>query len=43
MQNIVSRAGRVLVRVGGNSQESATVVPEGLPNDTAIAKTNKVS
>lgn len=40
MSNIVSRAGRVLVRVGGNSQESAAVV-DSLPKDAAIEKINK--
>lgn len=42
MANLVSRAGRVLVRVGGNSQESAAVVPAGLPGDVALEKVNKV-
>jgi len=42
MANMVGRAGRVLVRVGGNSQESAAVVPE-LPNDAAIDKINKTA
>ena len=41
MANMVDRAGRVLVRVGGNSQEQATVVPD-LPNNEAIDKINKV-
>ncbi|TDL24311.1 hypothetical protein BD410DRAFT_745703 [Rickenella mellea] len=38
MATITNRAGKVLLRVGGNSQESAAVVPGGLPNDTAILK-----
>ncbi|KZT38546.1 hypothetical protein SISSUDRAFT_1046831 [Sistotremastrum suecicum HHB10207 ss-3] len=38
MANMQARAGKTLVRVGGNSQESATVVPSGLPNNTAIEK-----
>ena len=42
MSNIVARAGRVLCRVGGNSQETAALIPEGLPNNTAIEKINKV-
>jgi len=39
MSNMVSRAGRVLVRLGGNSQEDATVVPN-LSNNEAIFKVN---
>ena len=42
MANMVDRVGRVLVRVGGNSQEQATVVPD-LPDNVAIYKINKVS
>ena len=42
MGTLVQRAGRALVRVGGNSQETAAIVPEGLPNGTAIFKTEKV-
>lgn len=38
MTHITSRAGKVLLRVGGNTQEQATVVPEGLPKDASIQK-----
>jgi hypothetical protein len=38
MAAMTDRVGKVLVRVGGNSQEQATVVPEGLPNGQAILK-----
>ena len=38
MSAITSRAGKVYVRVGGNSQEKAAVALGGLPNDTAIEK-----
>ena len=38
MTHITSRAGKVLLRVGGNTQEKATVVPSGLPKDAAIQK-----
>jgi hypothetical protein len=41
MGEVVSRSGRVLIRVGGNSQEHASVQPN-LPNNTAIYKTDKV-
>ena len=37
MANIVERAGWVQVRVGGNSQETAQLVPS-LPNGTMLAK-----
>ena len=37
MANIVERAGWVQVRVGGNSQDTAELVPF-LPNGTVIAK-----
>lgn len=37
MQNIASRAGWVQVRVGGNTQENAELVPF-LPNGTFLAK-----
>jgi hypothetical protein len=37
LQNLVDRAGAVYVRVGGNSQEEAELVPF-LPNGTMIAK-----
>ena len=43
MANLVERAGWVQVRVGGNSQESAELVPS-LPNGTMLAKdTNSTS
>ncbi|KZS86852.1 hypothetical protein SISNIDRAFT_447342 [Sistotremastrum niveocremeum HHB9708] len=38
LANIETRAGRILIRVGGNSQESATIIPGGLPNGTAVEK-----
>ena len=38
MSTIARRSGQVYCRVGGNTQELATVVPEGLPNGTAIEK-----
>ena len=38
MSAITSRAGKIFVRVGGNSQEKAAVALGGLPNDTAIEK-----
>jgi len=38
MATLTARSGKVLIRVGGNSQESAAVVPGGLPNDTAVEK-----
>ncbi|TDL22798.1 hypothetical protein BD410DRAFT_860283 [Rickenella mellea] len=38
MSTITSRAGKAVLRVGGNSQESASVVPAGLPNGTAVYK-----
>ena len=38
MAAMTDRVGKVLVRVGGNSQEQATVIPEGLPNGEAILK-----
>jgi hypothetical protein len=41
MGTLAARAGRVLVRVGGNSQEAASV-QDNLPNGTAIFKTEKV-
>ena len=37
MANIVERAGWVQVRVGGNTQENAELVPS-LPNGTMLAK-----
>jgi hypothetical protein len=43
MGTMASRSGRVLVRVGGNSQERATLIPEGLPKGKAINKTELVS
>jgi hypothetical protein len=40
MGTLASRSGRVVVRVGGNSQEAASV-QDNLPNNTAIFKTDK--
>ena len=37
MSNLVERAGWVQVRIGGNTQESAELVPS-LPNGTILAK-----
>lgn len=37
MANIQQRAGRVLVRVGGNTQETATLV-DSLPDGRALEK-----
>jgi len=39
MKNIKDRAGRVIIRVGGNTQEKAVFFPEGLPNGATILKT----
>ena len=38
MSAIVDRVGKVLVRVGGNSQEQATVIPEGLSGSSSVEK-----
>ena len=40
MANLRERTGLGhIVRVGGNSQERATLIPEGLPNGAAVGKT----
>ena len=39
MANLVQRGGAVHIRVGGNTQETATMVPLGsLPNNTIMSK-----
>jgi len=35
---ITSRSGKIWLRVGGNTQDRATVIPGGLPNGVAIEK-----
>ena len=37
LATVVDRAGRVRIRVGGNTQETATLV-DSLPNNAMIAK-----
>jgi hypothetical protein len=39
MANIKLRAGGVTIRIGGNTQETASLV-DSLPNGKAITKTN---
>ncbi|KAG8695561.1 hypothetical protein FRC09_009083 [Ceratobasidium sp. 395] len=39
IQNVVNRAGKVRVRVGGNTQEKAILRPEGLPGGKILVKT----
>ena len=38
LTTITNRAGKVWLRVGGNTQDLATVVPQGLPKGAAIEK-----
>ena len=38
MSTVASRSGKVIIRVGGNTQDLASVVPQGLPGDVAIEK-----
>lgn len=42
LASVVDRAGRVRVRVGGNTQETATLV-DSLPDDAMIAKDKQAS
>ncbi len=42
MATVVNRAGTVYIRVGGNTQETAVLEPQGLPNNAAIYKSNTV-
>lgn len=43
MATVADRAGKVLVRVGGNTQEDAVVDTSPLPNNAAIDKLDTVS
>lgn len=38
LSTITSRSGKIWLRVGGNTQDRATVIPEGLPKGVAIEK-----
>ncbi|KAI5121572.1 hypothetical protein M0805_000752 [Coniferiporia weirii] len=40
MSTLTSRAGTLFIRIGGNSQDKAVVVPGGLPDGAAIEKTD---
>ena len=43
MQHITTRAGKAWVRVGGNSQDRASLVMEGLPGGAALEKLDTLS
>lgn len=41
MSNIKARAGKVSIRVGGNTQETAVLIPEGFDTGYVIQKTRR--
>ena len=38
MSTLTSRAGTLYIRIGGNTQDKATVLPDGLPDGRTIEK-----